>query len=50
MTLTHFNKKNKNSEMVDISNKVKTKRKAIAEGFLIIDKFVVPSALINYIT
>ncbi len=38
MTLTHFNKKNKNTEMVDISNKKKTKRKAIAEGILIIDK------------
>ena len=38
MTLTHFNKKNKNTEMVDISNKEKTKRKAIAEGILIVDK------------
>ena len=38
MNLTHFNKKNKNTEMVDISNKEKTKRKAIAEGILIVDK------------
>ena len=38
MTLTHFNKKNKNTEMVDISNKEKTKRKAIAEGILIVNK------------
>ncbi|MDB9777001.1 cyclic pyranopterin monophosphate synthase MoaC [Alphaproteobacteria bacterium] len=38
MTLTHFNKKNKNTEMVDISCKIRTKRKAIAEGVIIIDK------------
>jgi molybdenum cofactor biosynthesis protein MoaC len=38
MSLSHFNKKNKNTEMVDISNKNKTQRQAIAEGYLVIDK------------
>jgi cyclic pyranopterin phosphate synthase len=38
MSLTHFNKKNKNTEMVDISNKNKSKRVAIAKGEMTIDK------------
>ena len=38
MSLTHFNKKNKNTEMVDISNKNKTQRIAIAKGEMIINK------------
>ena len=38
MSLTHFNKKNKNTEMVDISNKNKSQRIAIAKGEMIIDK------------
>ena len=38
MSLTHFNKKNKNTEMVDISNKNKSERIAIAKGEMIIDK------------
>ena len=38
MSLTHFNKKNKNTEMVDISNKNKTQRIAIAKGEVVIDK------------
>ena len=38
MGLTHFNKKNKNTEMVDISNKNKSQRIAIAKGEMIIDK------------
>jgi|TARA_B100001093_G_scaffold513990_1_gene587060 cyclic pyranopterin phosphate synthase len=38
MSLTHFNKKNKNTEMVDISNKNKSQRIAIAKGEMIINK------------
>ena len=38
MSLTHFNKKNKNTEMVDISNKNKSERIAIAKGEMIINK------------
>ncbi len=38
MNLTHFNKKNKNTEMVDISNKNKSQRIAIAKGEMIINK------------
>ena len=38
MSLTDFNKKNKNTEMVDISNKNKSQRIAIAKGEMIIDK------------
>ena len=38
MNLTHFNKKNKNTEMVDISNKNKSERIAIAKGEMIINK------------
>jgi len=38
MSLTHFNKKNKNTEMVDISNKNKSQRIAIAKGEIIINK------------
>ena len=38
MSLTHFNKKNKNTEMVDISNKNKSQRIAIAKGEMVIDK------------
>ena len=38
MSLSHFNKKNKNIEMVDISKKNKTNREAIAQGRLVIDK------------
>ena len=38
MSLTHFNKKNKNTEMVDISNKNKSERIAIAKGEMIISK------------
>lgn len=38
MSLSHFNKKNKDLEMVDISSKKKTKRKAVASGLIIIDK------------
>ncbi|MDC1316103.1 cyclic pyranopterin monophosphate synthase MoaC [Alphaproteobacteria bacterium] len=44
MNLTHFNKKNKNTEMVDITSKDKTQRKAIAQGIMIIDK-----SLYNYL-
>ena len=33
MSLSHFNKKNKNIEMVDISKKNKTKRYAEASSF-----------------
>ena len=38
MSLTHFNKKNKNIEMVDISKKTKTKRYAEAKSRLKIDR------------
>ena len=38
MSLTHFNKKNKNIEMVDISTKKKTKRIAEAKSIIRIDK------------
>ena len=38
MELTHFNKKNKKIEMVDISNKSKTKRIAEAKGLVKINK------------
>ena len=38
MSLTHFNKKNKNTEMVDIIDKNKTQRSAIAKGTIVIDK------------
>ena len=38
MSLTHFNKKNKNTEMVDISNKNKSQRIAIAKGEMTINK------------
>jgi molybdenum cofactor biosynthesis protein MoaC len=38
MSLTHFNKKNKHTEMVDISNKNKSQRIAIAKGEMIINK------------
>ena len=38
MSLTHFNKKNKNTEMVDISNKNKSQRIAVAKGEMIINK------------
>ena len=38
MSLTHFNKKNNNTEMVDISNKNKSERIAIAKGEMIINK------------
>ena len=38
MELTHFNKKNKKIEMVDISNKNKTKRIAEAKGLVKINK------------
>ena len=38
MSLTHFNKKNKNTEMVDISHKNKSQRIAIAKGEMVIDK------------
>jgi len=38
MSLSHFNKKNKNIEMVDISNKKKTKRIAEAKSIIRIDK------------
>ncbi len=38
MELTHFNKKNKKIEMVDISNKRKTKRIAEAKGLVKINK------------
>ena len=38
MSLTHFNKKNKNIEMVDISKKNKTKRFAEARSLIDIDK------------
>jgi len=38
MELTHFNKKNKKIEMVDISNKSKTKRIAEAKGLVKISK------------
>ena len=38
MSLSHFNKKNKNIEMVDISKKNKTKRFAEARSLIQIDK------------
>ena len=38
MSLSHFNKKNKNIEMVDISKKNKTKRFAEARSLIEIDK------------
>ena len=38
MSLTHFNKKNKHTEMVDTSNKNKSQRIAIAKGEMIINK------------
>ena len=38
MSLSHFNKKNKNIEMVNISNKKKTKRIAEAKSIIRIDK------------
>ena len=38
MSLSHFNKKNKNIEMVDISKKNKTKRYAEAHSRLKIDR------------
>tara|TARA_B100000965_G_scaffold122738_1_gene101527 strand:- start:411 stop:875 length:465 start_codon:yes stop_codon:yes gene_type:complete len=38
MSLTHFNKKNKNVEMADITNKRKTKRLAEARSIIKIDK------------
>ncbi len=38
MSLTHFNKKNKKIDMVDITNKKKTKRIAEAQCFIKIDK------------
>ena len=38
MSLSHFNKKNKNIEMVDISKKNKTKRYAEAKSRLKIDR------------
>ena len=38
MSLSHFNKKNKNIEMVDISKKNKTKRYAEARSLIKIDK------------
>ena len=38
MSLSHFNKKNKNIEMVDISKKIKTKRYAEAHSRLKIDR------------
>tara|TARA_B100001063_G_scaffold217906_1_gene220874 strand:+ start:916 stop:1380 length:465 start_codon:yes stop_codon:yes gene_type:complete len=38
MSLTHFNKKNQNIEMVDISKKIKTKRIAEARSTVRVDK------------
>ncbi len=38
MSLTHFNKKNKNIEMVDISKKKRSQRLAQAEALIRIDK------------
>ncbi len=40
MDLTHFNKKNKNVDMVDITNKKKSLREAEASSIIKIDKFL----------
>ena len=40
MALTHFNKKNKNVDMVDITNKKKSLREAEASSIIKIDKFL----------